>query len=62
MQERLIREMVKLRGGPTKLKVLLKEYEEQIKELAMEKEEAECMRDLIIQLTSVEDEGEEEES
>ena len=41
MQERLIREMVKLRGGPTKLKMLLKEYEDQIKELAMEKEEAE---------------------
>ena len=33
MQERLIREMVKLRGGPTKLKALCKEYEEQINQL-----------------------------
>ncbi len=62
MQERLIREMVKLRGGPTKLKALAKEYEAQIEELTQEKEEAECMRDLIIQLTSDDDEGEEEES
>ena len=28
MQERLIREMVKLRGGPTRLKILRKEYDE----------------------------------
>lgn len=62
MQERLIREMVKLRGGPTKLKVLLKEYHEQITGLALDIEEAESMRDLIIQLTSVEEESQEEET
>ena len=55
MQERLIREMVKLRGGPTKLKVLLKEYEEKIEKLTRERDTAECMRDLIIQLTSVDE-------
>ena len=61
-EERLIREMVKLRGGPSKLKLLLKEYEGQLKELTLEMEEYMRMRDLIIQLTSVEEEDEEEES
>lgn len=55
MQERLIREMVKLRGGPTKLKTLCKEYEEQIKELRVKIADAMRMRELIIQLTSDDD-------
>lgn len=54
MQERLIREMVKLRGGPTKLKALCKEYEEKIDEVSKERARLLYIRDLIRKLTSVE--------
>ncbi len=59
MQERLIREMVKLRGGPTKLKALMKEYEEKLVKLTLEMEEHMRMRDLIIALTSGDEESDE---
>ena len=62
MQERLIREMVKLRGGPTKLKALCKEYDEVLE--ALEKKQAEItqMRNLILDLTSNGESSGEEES
>jgi len=56
VQERLIREMVKLRGGPTKLKALSKEYEEQINQLWDRHENLVCMRNLILELISADDE------
>ncbi len=56
MQERLIREMVKLRGGPTRLKVLCKEYDTKIKEISDECHQLIHIRDLILKLTSEEDE------
>lgn len=56
MQERLIREMVKLRGGPAKLKVLCKEYDEQIEKISKERAELIHIRDLIVNLTKVEEE------
>ena len=59
MQERLIREMVKLRGGPTRLKILRKEYDENIEQISKEREQLIYIRDLIVKLTSEElgDEG-----
>lgn len=55
MQERLIREMAKLRGGPAKLKVLCHEYEELIEALEKERDQIVAMRDLICELTAVEE-------
>lgn len=56
MQERLIREMAKLRGGPAKLKVLCKEYDEQIEKIGDERVKLIRIRDLIVKLTSVAEE------
>jgi len=61
MQERLIREMVKLRGGPTKLKALRKEYNANIDELSKKLENLRFYRDLIDKLTSDESEADADE-
>ncbi len=61
MQERLIREMVKLRGGPTRLKILLKEYEEKIEEIGKDRARLMNMRDLILKLTSDEESADEDD-
>lgn len=61
MQERLIREMAKLRGGPAKLKVLCHEYEELIEALEKERDQIADMRDLILELTDTQETNEDED-
>jgi len=53
--------MVKLRGGPTKLKALRKEYNANIDELSKKLENLRFYRDLIDKLTSDESEADADE-
>ena len=62
MQERLIREMVQLRGGPKRLRVLAEDYLKNIQRLQEELEKLTHLRALIIKLTAVSDAEEQDGS